>query len=293
MIKSMTGFGNAGVENEQMIIHVEVKSLNSKFLDLSIRSPRQFSDREHEIRNLVQTLLDRGKVSVSIEFLSKGSVELPVKINEDLFKAFYVRYKSLSDSVEEKSHDLFKLALQSPGVISQLVADPEEEGVEWEEIKKVLQEALLKCDSFRKDEGGSLEDKLKDNIRTIAFGLEQIRSSEGQRKEKIKQKIRNHFNDWLDENAFDANRFEQELIYYFEKLDITEELVRLDTHLKYFVKCLNEEQNQGKKLGFISQEIGREINTIGSKANDAEMQKHVILMKDELEKIKEQAMNVL
>ena len=120
-----------------------------------------------------------------------------------------------------------------------------------------------------------------------------IQGNEGKRKDRIKQKIRNHFNEWLDENSFDANRFEQELIYYFEKLDITEEIVRLDTHLKYFTKCLAEETSQGKKLGFISQEIGREINTIGSKANDAEMQKHVILMKDELEKVKEQSLNVL
>jgi uncharacterized protein (TIGR00255 family) len=134
---------------------------------------------------------------------------------------------------------------------------------------------------------------LTGNINTITSGLDQIKSQEGKRKDRIKDKIRNHFNEWLDETSFDANRFEQELIYYFEKLDITEELVRLETHLKYFSKSLNEETMQGKKLGFISQEIGREINTIGSKANDAEMQKHVILMKDELEKIKEQSLNVL
>ncbi|WP_339877692.1 YicC/YloC family endoribonuclease [uncultured Algoriphagus sp.] len=293
MIKSMTGFGNAGFEDERMVIQVEVRTLNSKFLDLSIRSPRQFNDKELEIRNLVQSILDRGKVSISIDFQSKGSAEMPVSINEDLFNLFYQKYKGLADSVKDDSGDLFKLALQSPSVITQVTGEQRDDQADWEEIKKVLTTALNKCDSFRQDEGNSLEDKLQGNINAIGNGLKKIQQEEGNRKDRIKQKIRNHFNEWLDENSFDANRFEQELIYYFEKLDITEEIVRLDTHLKYFSKCLNEETSQGKKLGFISQEIGREINTIGSKANDAEMQKHVILMKDELEKVKEQSLNVL
>lgn len=293
MIKSMTGFGNAGFENEKVMIHVEVKSLNSKFLDLSIRSPRQFSDKEHEIRNLVQGVLDRGKVSVSIEFLSKSSKELPVSINEELFETFYGKFKAMAQSVGDNSQDIFKLALQAPNVINNLTTEDKDEAQEWEQVKMVLADALKNCDDFRKDEGGSLQEKLQGNLENIALNLTHIINEEGQRKEKIKQKIRNHFNEWLDENSFDANRFEQELIYYFEKLDITEELVRLDTHLKYFSKIMLEEKNQGKKLGFISQEIGREINTIGSKANDAGIQKYVILMKDELEKIKEQSMNVL
>tara|TARA_R110002020_G_scaffold242486_2_gene455849 strand:- start:51 stop:932 length:882 start_codon:yes stop_codon:yes gene_type:complete len=293
MIKSMTGFGNAGFEDERMVIQVEVRTLNSKFLDLSIRSPRQFNDKELEIRTLVQSVLDRGKVSVSIDFQSKGSAEMPVSINEELFNLFYQKYKGLADSVKDDSQDIFKLALQSPSVITQVTGEQRDDQADWEEIKKVLTIALNKCDSFRKDEGNSLEEKLQGNISTIASGLRNIQTEEGNRKDRIKQKIRNHFNEWLDENSFDANRFEQELIYYFEKLDITEEIVRLDTHLKYFDKCLKEESSQGKKLGFISQEIGREINTIGSKANDAGMQKHVILMKDELEKVKEQSLNVL
>ena len=293
MIKSMTGFGNAGFEDEQLIIHVEVKSLNSKFLDLSIRSPRQFSEKEHEIRNLVQGVLDRGKVSVSIEFLSKSSKELPVSINQELFTTFYHKFKGLANSVGDDTKDIFKLALQAPNVINNVSSEEKDEVQEWNKVKEILMEALQKCDDFRVDEGNSLEEKLDENIAAIAQGLASVAKEEGQRKEKIKNKIRNHFNDWLDENAFDANRFEQELIYYFEKLDITEELVRLDTHLKYFSKIMKEEKNQGKKLGFISQEIGREINTIGSKANDAGIQKYVILMKDELEKIKEQSMNVL
>ncbi|WPR73500.1 YicC/YloC family endoribonuclease [Algoriphagus sp. NG3] len=293
MIKSMTGFGNAGYEDERMVIQVEVRTLNSKFLDLSIRSPRQFNDKELEIRTLVQSILDRGKVSVTIDFQSKGGSEMPVSINQELFGLFYQKYKELANTVGDESQDIFKLAVQSPGVITQLTGEQRDDQEDWEQIKKVLIEALTKCNAFRQDEGNSLEEKLQGNIREIANGLKQIEAEEGNRKERIKQKIRNHFNEWLDENSFDANRFEQELIYYFEKLDITEEIVRLGTHLNYFEKCLNEDSSQGKKLGFISQEIGREINTIGSKANDAGMQKHVILMKDELEKVKEQSLNVL
>lgn len=292
MIKSMTGFGIAGLENEQMMIQVEVRSLNSKFLDLSIRSPRQFSDKEHEIRTLVQSILDRGKVNVSIEFVPKGSQNLPVTINQALFKAYFEEFKSLAELVGSKSDDLFKLALQSPNVITSIPME-REESEDWDQTKLVLEEALRKCDSFRKDEGASLYSKLEENILVIRSAFERVKQEEPIRKERIKQRIRNHFEQWMDENSFDANRFEQELIYYFEKLDVTEELVRLETHLDYFIKSLKEENSQGKKLGFISQEIGREINTIGSKANDAEIQKHVILMKDELEKIKEQSLNVL
>ncbi|MFL0685878.1 MAG: YicC/YloC family endoribonuclease [Algoriphagus aquaeductus] len=292
MIKSMTGFGVAGFENEHMVIQVEVRSLNSKFLDLSVRSPRQFSDKEPEIRNLVQGILDRGKVSVSIEFLAKGSQHLPVSINEDLFKSYFQEFKRLGALVNQHPADLFKLALQAPNVMISTPVD-REESTDWDQVKAVLQEAIMKCEEFRKDEGESLYQKLKESILTIRGGLQRVQEEDPGRKEKIQSRIRGHFSQWLDENSFDANRFEQELIYYFEKIDITEEIVRLETHLDYFLKSMDKEVNQGKKLGFISQEIGREINTIGSKANDAEIQKHVILMKDELEKIKEQSLNVL
>lgn len=288
----MTGFGVAGFENEQMMIQIEVRSLNSKILDLSIRSPRQFSDKESEIRGLAQSILDRGKVSISIEFVPRGSENLPVTINQGLFKAYFEEFKNLAELVGTPSNDLFKLALQSPNVITSIPME-REDGDDWEQTKLVLEEALKKCDGFRIDEGASLYSKLEENITVIRSAFERVKQEEPIRKERIRQRIRNHFTQWMEENSFDANRFEQELIYYFEKLDITEELVRLETHLDYFMKSLSEENGQGKKLGFISQEIGREINTIGSKANDAEIQKHVILMKDELEKIKEQSLNVL
>ncbi|MBY5952483.1 YicC family protein [Algoriphagus sp. NF] len=294
MIKSMTGFGRAGMEDDSRTIQAEVKTLNSKFLDLSLKLPRQFSEKEHEIRNLVQGILERGKVNLALDFIPKKSNQIPVTINEELFQAYFEKYQNLANSVVAEKSELFKLALQSPSVIVNMASDEATEAEEeWELIQKVIIEALQKCDQFRKDEGESLFEKLKENIQVIESALQQVKAIEGQRKDRIKNRIRSNFQDWIEENDFDQNRFEQELIYYFEKLDITEELVRLETHLNYFIKVLNEETQQGKKLGFISQEIGREINTIGSKANDAGMQKWVILMKDELEKIKEQTLNVL
>jgi uncharacterized protein (TIGR00255 family) len=292
MIKSMTGYGVAGFENEHLVIQVEVRTLNSKMLDLSIRSPRQFADKESEIRNRVQTILDRGKVSISIDFLVKGNQSLPIQLNEDLFKIYYATFERLATSVGEKGTDLFKLALQAPQVMVSTALDREDND-DWAQVKLVLEEALIRCEAFRVDEGASLFVKLKENIDLIRQGWQAIKAEEPNRKEKIQTRIRGHFSQWMDEHAFDANRFEQELIYYFEKLDINEELVRLETHLDYFMKCMDTEVSQGKKLGFISQEIGREINTIGSMANDAGIQKLVIQMKDELEKIKEQSLNVL
>jgi uncharacterized protein (TIGR00255 family) len=293
MVKSMTGYGLASVENEVFIISVEVKTLNSKFLDLSIRSPKQFSDKEHEIRNIVSQILDRGKVNLTIEFTNKAGTDIPIVINEELFQSYFTKYRQLAQNVGSvESGDLFKLVLQSPGVISNQV-EKTSDSEEWEAVKPVIQKALSKCDQFRMDEGNVLESKFLENISVIREGLSQIKMSDPIRKERIRLRIRSNFKDWLEENDFDKNRFEQELIYYFEKIDITEEIVRLETHLNYFEKNLKEDNNQGKKLGFISQEIGREINTIGSKANDAEIQKFVVVMKDELEKIKEQTLNIL
>jgi uncharacterized protein (TIGR00255 family) len=292
MIKSMTGYGVAGFENDRMTIHVEVRSLNSKFLDLSLRSPRQFSDKEPEIRAMVQQVLDRGKVGLSIEFISKEGQDLPVSINEELFQTYYEQFSKLASLVNESPTDLFKLALQAPNVITNVSADKEDTDA-WDQVKKVISIALDKCERFRNDEGEVLGQKLHENIQIIREGLESVKILDPIRKDRIKSRIKGHFQQWLEENSFDANRFEQEMIYYFEKIDITEELVRLETHLNYFLKTIDTETSQGKKLGFISQEIGREINTIGSKANDAEIQKHVIRMKDELEKIKEQSLNVL
>lgn len=288
----MTGYGLASFENDAFIISVEVKTLNSKFLDLSIRSPKQFSDKELEIRNMVNAVLERGKVNVSIDFSRKSGEELPVGFNVTLFTSYYHKYMEMADLVGADRTDLFKVALQSPNVMAQMT-EKTSASEEWEVVKKYVLEALVNCDAFRFDEGKVLEEKFNENLAILRSGLTSIIKEDPIRKDRIRQRIRNNFKDWLEENDFDKNRFEQELIYYFEKVDITEEIVRLKTHLDYFEKNLSEGVNQGKKLGFISQEIGREINTIGSKANDASIQKHVIVMKDELEKIKEQALNII
>ncbi|KEO74643.1 YicC/YloC family endoribonuclease [Anditalea andensis] len=292
MIKSMTGYGIANLESEKHIINVEVKTLNSKFLDLSLRSPRQFTDKELEIRNIVSAYLERGKVNLSIEFVSKSNNDLPVHIDEELFVAYYEKYRSMASKVGIDSIDLFKMAAQSPNVTT-AITEKTSNTEDWDLVKQVIEDALVHCNEFREDEGEVLMSKFKENLEILRGSLAKVKSEEPLRKQRIKDRITNNFSDWLEENSFDANRFEQELIYYFEKLDITEEIVRLGTHLDYFDKIMNSDKSQGKKLGFISQEIGREINTIGSKANDAGIQRHVIVMKDELEKIKEQALNIL
>ncbi|WP_200976811.1 YicC/YloC family endoribonuclease [Echinicola sp. 20G] len=293
MIKSMTGYGIANFENERFIISAEIKTLNSKFLDFNLRSPRQFSDKEIEIRAIVGDILDRGKVNLNIDFTAKSSNELPVSINQGLFETYFAKYQSMAKAVGvEDNMDLFRMAAQAPNVVTTL-SDKSDDPEEWEAVKKVIVEAAQKCDGFRSDEGETLFNKFKENLGVITEGLEQIKIEEPKRKERIKTRIKNNFTEWIEENSFDENRFEQELIYYFEKLDITEEIVRLGTHLAYFDKTMSTGKSQGKKLGFISQEIGREINTIGSKANDAVIQRHVIIMKDELEKIKEQALNII
>lgn len=292
MIKSMTGYGIANFENETVKITVEIKTLNSKFLDLNLKSPRQFSDRELEIRNLVTERLERGKVNMTIDLVSKGRVDLPVSINDELFVAYYEKFKSLADRVDAESTHLFRLAFQSPNVVTSAV-ESETGADDWKLVRKVLLEAIERCNEFRTDEGNTLYHRFEENIKMLEEGLELVKKEEPLRKEKIQNRIKNNFSEWLEESTFDQNRFEQELIYYLEKLDITEEMVRLKTHLDYFRKTLASDRGQGKKLGFISQELGREINTIGSKANDAAIQRHVILMKDELEKIKEQSLNIL
>jgi len=289
----MTGYGVANLENDTFVIHAEVKTLNSKFLDLSLKYPRQFADKEIEIRNLISERLERGKVNLTLDFNTKSYDDLPIEINEVLFRKYLQKYKSLASQAGETIPDLVKLALQSPNVSTTTITEKSQKPEEWGAVKKVLLEAVDRCMGYREDEGAALLEKFEENIQVISEGLNRIKEEEPRRKQKIKDKIRNHFSEWMQEHDFDQNRFEQELIYYFEKLDITEEIVRLETHINYFQKILRSGESQGKKLGFISQEIGREINTIGSKANDVVIQQLVIEMKDELEKIKEQSLNIL
>jgi uncharacterized protein (TIGR00255 family) len=292
MIKSMTGFGQISDDDGQAQVHTEVKSLNSKFLDLNLRLPKAFSDKEMEVRNLVSEVLERGKVSVSIEYERVGTGEVSQSYNEKLFTAYYSELRRLADRVMAPYESIFQLALNSPDVIQNNLTEEVTEEV-WQKVRKALADALKQCDAFRIDEGKVLEKMLSNCCKSIEENLEKIKQLDPKRVERIRERLRTNVTSFFGEEGFDTNRLEQEIIFYIEKLDINEEKVRLKTHLDYFLQALREPQSNGKKLGFISQEIGREINTIGSKSNDAEIQKHVVVMKEELEKIKEQLNNVL
>jgi uncharacterized protein (TIGR00255 family) len=293
MIKSMTGYGQGSITNSRASVSIEVKSLNSKFLDLSIRIPKLLNEKEPDIRNLISEKLERGKVSVTIDYQPSGKQEVTLSYNKKLFQAYYYELVKLADSVVAPSYDsLFQLALNSPDVIVSRGKD-ELDNTLWEEVAGLLEETIIRCDQFRANEGKSLEAKLREYIDHIEQALREVEHLDPQRIERIRQKIKTGITDFFGEVGFDANRLEQEIIYYIEKLDIHEERVRLQTHLNYFRKLLVESNSNGRKLGFLSQEIGREINTIGSKANDADIQKQVVRMKEELEKIKEQLNNVL
>jgi|TARA_R110002111_G_scaffold109618_6_gene168811 uncharacterized protein (TIGR00255 family) len=292
MIKSMTGFGLAVYEDDNYTVQIEVKTLNSKFLDLNFRAPKQFSEKETEVKNIVSGILERGKVNVSIDFSSKKEDDLPIVIQEELFQRYYEKYADMAGMVKGSTTDIFKLALQSPGVTTVNV-EKSDYNEAWKIILPIISEALNDCDSFRINEGAVLMEKFQESLSIITENLNSIKALVPVRKSRLIEKIRDNFSEWVKDQDFDKNRFEQELIYYFEKLDITEEVVRLEAHLNLFAEVLQSNKSEGKKMGFVSQEMGREINTIGSKANDSSIQHHVINMKDELEKIKEQALNII
>lgn len=288
---SMTGYGRSERKTQQFLIKCEVKTLNSKFLDFSPRLPKELSSRETSIRNLVTDKIKRGKVMLSIELEVDAIDNGKIQVDEKLFKIYYDKFKALSASVNENKGNLVKMAIEAPEVIKPFELSEEE--VPWEEVEKCLIDALDKCNKFRKQEGEVLSKKLNEYIMSIRKGLDQIGQADKVRDENIRSKIQKSLDEIRDKVKVDENRFEQELIFYLERLDISEEKVRLKQHLDYFNETLSSNENAGKKLGFISQEIGREINTIGSKANDADIQRTVVNMKDELEKIKEQALNLL
>jgi uncharacterized protein (TIGR00255 family) len=292
MLKSMTGFGQCSLDDGQVQITAEVKSLNSKFLDLNLRLPKVFSDKEIEIRNLISEKLDRGKVTIAVDYQRYGEAEIKQSYNEKLFVAYYSELKRLADKVVAPYDELFELALNSPEVIQAKIKESNTED-EWVNVKSCIVQAIDKCDQFRKTEGKVLEQMLKECCTVIYQELKNVELLDPKRIEKMREKLKGNVVNFFGEEGYDTNRLEQEIIFYIEKLDINEEKVRLKSHLDYFMGVLKEPQGNGKKLGFISQEIGREINTIGSKASDAGIQKHVVVMKEELEKIKEQLNNVV
>jgi uncharacterized protein (TIGR00255 family) len=292
MLKSMTGFGSATLETESISISVEVKSINSKGQDFTIKLPKAFQDKELEVKNLLSQTLERGKVSLTVDYAKKGNIKPKVSINKELFKAYYTQLKDAADSVQADTSDLVRIVCTLPDVFEQDKTD-ESLTEDWNQIFAQIKIAIQKCDEFRIAEGAVLQNQLAECVQKIRSLSNQIQEKDADRLTKIRTKIAEKVKESIEEGKIDENRFEQELIYYIERLDISEEKVRLNAHLDYFEETMNASDANGKKLGFISQEIGREINTTGSKANDAYLQKLVVQMKEELEKIKEQTLNVL
>jgi len=291
MIKSMTGYGKAIAETSQKKITIEIKSLNSKQLDLNAKLPWLYKEKEPEIRNLVSQMLDRGKIDLSVYFDILEDEGIPV-INKSIVKNYYKQLKEIAGELEINIDDqILPIIMRLPDSLKTEKPDLPED--EWELLKKQIIGSINVLDLYRIEEGKSIETDLKKRISGILDSLITVETFEPGRIEKVREKLKTILKENNGTENLDKNRFEQELIYYIERLDITEEKVRLKKHCDYFNQTLNDANSQGKKLGFVSQEMGREINTIGSKANDAGIQKIVVQMKDELEKIKEQLLNIL
>jgi len=282
----MTGFGKASLQLQTKKITVEFKSLNSKGLDLNTRMPSVYREMELGLRNQISQRLERGKIDFSL-YIEVTGEETSSKINVPIVKGYINQMKAVIPNADET--ELMKMAVRMPDALKTERDEIDEN--EWKEIQKVIDEALINIANFRKDEGLSLEKEFQSRIGNILSLMNQAVSFDKERIETVKTRLKTA----LDELqvSVDQNRFEQELIFYLEKYDITEEKVRLENHLNYFIETLAGTEANGRKLGFITQEMGREINTMGSKSNHSEMQKLVVMMKDELEKIKEQVLNVL
>lgn len=290
MIQSMTGFGKATAELSNKKITVEVKSLNSKQLDLSMRIPSVYKEQELNVRSLIARRLERGKVDFAI-YVENTSKETTSQINQNVLEAYYNQIKSSSEKLGvDVPADWFQVLLRLPDVLKYEAQEADEE--EWKIVDDAINQALDQLVEFRKQEGRMLENLFIQKISNISTLMSDIEPYEAGRVDKVKARIIEAL-EKIENFDYDKNRFEQEMIYYIEKLDINEEKSRLTNHLKYFLETLKDTSGQGKKLGFITQEIGREINTTGSKANDAQIQQIVVQMKDELEQIKEQVLNVL
>ena len=292
MIQSMTGYGKATAELSDKKINVEIKSLNSKAMDLSTRIAPLYREKEIEIRNEIAKALERGKVDFSLWIDKKDACELITPINQDVVVAYYERIRTISETTGIPApEDWFSTLLRMPDVMTKNdIQELSEE--EWKAVHATVLQAIRNLVDFRIQEGAALEKKFREKISNIAKLLASVDPYEKERVEKIKERITDALEKTISVD-YDKNRLEQELIYYIEKLDINEEKQRLSNHLKYFINTMEDGSGQGKKLGFIAQEMGREINTLGSKSNHAEMQKIVVQMKDELEQIKEQVLNVM
>ena len=279
----MTGYGKSIIQLETKKISLEIKSLNSKNLDINTRFPGVYKEKEIDVRKLIANNLVRGKIDMSF-YIESTTVETSTKINQEIVANYIKQLEEI-----HKETDILSIAMRLPDVLK--TEREELDPKEWGKIETGIMEAIESLQEYRLSEGIELGNDFEDRIKTLQRKLEEVIDLDSERLEQVRIRLRKSIKE-LEQNV-DENRFEQELIYYLEKLDITEEKVRLTNHLSYFLQELNVKVSNGKKLGFISQEIGREINTIGSKANFAPMQKVVVEMKDELEKIKEQLLNVL
>jgi len=291
MMKSMTGFGKAAAILNGKNYEIEIKSLNGKSLDINTKLPANYKERELEMRSIIGERLERGKIdfSLTVTVVSGGEA---VKVNEELLASYFNTMSQITDRLNFKPDQtqLFTTLLRFPDVLRN---DPEPlDENEWEFVKALLIKAVDALDNFRTQEGQNLKGDFVKRTNLILEYLSRVEPFEKQRVEQIKERIASRFEE-LNGLDVDRNRFEQELIYYIEKLDITEEKIRLKNHCNYFIETIDAQEAPGKKLGFIAQEMGREINTLGSKANDSDIQKIVVMMKDELEKIKEQVLNIL
>ncbi|WPO79864.1 YicC/YloC family endoribonuclease [Flavobacterium sp. KACC 22761] len=286
MIHSMTGFGKASLQLPTKKITVEVKSLNSKGLDLNVRMPSVYREMELGLRTLISTKLERGKIDFGI-YIESTAEQTSTKVNVPVVKNYIAQLREVYADADET--ELMKMAVRMPDTLKTEREEIDEN--DWDQIQITIDEALQNILSFRKDEGEALEKEFNLRIANIRQYMNDTLALDSERIQAIKDRLQTAISE-LQVNV-DENRFEQELIYYLEKLDITEEKVRLTNHLDYFLETLNGTEANGRKLGFITQEMGREINTMGSKSNHAQMQKLVVMMKDELEKIKEQVLNVL
>lgn len=286
----MTGYGSAKGTVGTQAVTVEIRSLNSKFLELNVRLPIQFRDKELEIRADVGKLLERGKADLNIS-IDNNELAKRSTVNKEIFLAYHDDLKSLVAETGMSDANMLDAILKLPAVLNSEKAEVDEE--QWKQLKSLIQTAVEQFNLFRNNEGGVLEQDVTQRLNAIENAVPQLEVYEQARIESIRTRLHKSVNELKDQLNIDTNRFEQELIYYIEKLDISEEKVRLKSHCDYFLQTMNSKEANGKKLGFITQEIGREINTIGSKANDANMQRIVVEMKDELEKLKEQLANVL
>lgn len=291
MIQSMTGYGKAVSELKDKKITIELKSLNSKQLDINTRIPSLYKEKEVEIRSTLSKALQRGKIDMFLYVESLGS-ETSTIINANVFNTYKNQIEEISKTCDiPQPEDVFSTIIRLPDALKTEIREIDED--EWKTIANTLKSALNQMVEFRTQEGKSLEKHLIEKVDNIDTLLQQVPLFENERIEKVRTRISDNLNELKSSLEFDSNRFEQEMIFYIEKLDISEEKVRLKNHLDYFVETLNLDASSGKKMGFISQEIGREINTLGSKANHHDLQKLVVQMKDELEQIKEQVLNVL